>query len=280
MSRPGAATTPFQTVPLRQADQFFAEPTAADIAVLPHRPGDRYAAGFALSNRAIEAALRLRYSVFNVEMGEGLAESALTGLDRDEFDEQMAHLVLLEAASGLVVGTYRMQTVQHGLAHGGIYSAVEFDLGPLTPLYGQMVELGRACLAPAHRNSAAIFGLWMGIGAFMNLFNQRHLFGCCSITSRDPDDGWRALKTLREKDYLHATYRVSAQPAFSCGAPERERAKDLGPALPLPKLFRIYMRLGTRVISEPALDTRFGTVDFLVLLDATNITLSRLDVLK
>lgn len=280
MTRPGAATSPFQTVPLRAADQLHAATAPADIAVLPHRPGERYVAGFALSPRAIEATLRLRYSVFNLELGEGLAESASTGLDRDEFDGQMAHLVLLEQASGLVVGTYRMQTVQHGLSRGGIYSAAEFDLAPLTPLYGEMVELGRACLASAHRNSAAIFGLWLGIGAFMNLFDQRHVFGCCSITSRDPDDGWRALKTLREKEYLHPTYRVSAQPAFRCGAPEREYAKDLGPALPLPKLFRIYMRLGARVISEPALDTRFGTVDFLVLLDATNITLSRLDVLK
>ena len=279
MSKTGAATSPFSTEPLRGAEQVFTR-TAADIAVLPHRPDDRYIAGFALSARAIEAALRLRYAVFNLELGGGLPESAATGLDRDEFDQQMAHLVLLEHAKGAVVGTYRMQTFQHGLTHSGVYSAAEFDLAPLTPLCSEMVELGRACLAPAHRNSAAIFGLWLGIGAFMNLFGQRYLFGCCSITSRDPDDGWRALKTLREKEYLHPEYRVSATPEFSCGPPEREYATDLGPALALPKLFRIYMRLGTRVISEPALDTRFGTVDFLVLLDVANITLSRLDVLK
>jgi putative hemolysin len=35
----------------------------------------------------------------------------------------------------------------------------------------------------------------------------------------------------------------------------------------LPQLFETYLRFGGKACSEPALDRRFGTIDFLVLLD-------------
>ena len=68
-----------------------------------------------------------------------------------------------------------------------------------------------------------------------------------------------------------------ALPAFSCGAAEREFAPELGSALRLPKLFRTYVRLGARIISEPGIDREFGTVDFLILLDTLDITFSKLE---
>jgi putative hemolysin len=51
----------------------------------------------------------------------------------------------------------------------------------------------------------------------------------------------------------------------------------LGPALRIPKLFRIYLRLGAWVVSEPALDAEFGTIDFLILLDGESVTFSKLN---
>ena len=55
---------------------------------------------------------------------------------------------------------------------------------------------------------------------------------------------------------------------------------EVEPQYKLPKLFRTYIRLGTKVISEPAIDLEFGTVDFLVLQDGKKFTFSQLDVLK
>lgn len=251
-----------------------------DLLSLPDLVDDKYLVGFASSDRCVEEALRLRFQVFNVELDEGLVESAITGLDRDRFDAQMTHVCVLERATGRIVGTYRVQTARHALAHGGLYSAQEFDLTGFAPWLEQGVELGRACLAPEHRTLAALVKLWLGIGAFMNVYEQRYLFGCCSLTSRDPDDGWRALKTLRRQGALHREVFLPAMPGYSCGDRAREHAADLGEAIPLPKLFRTYLRLGVKVISEPALDRDFGTVDFLVLLDGYGVSLSQLDVLK
>ncbi len=251
-----------------------------DILELPSQPGDRYIAGFATSARSVEAAQRLRFEVFNLELDEGLASSVSTGLDRDEFDAQMTHLVLLDRESGRVVGTYRMQSTEQARRARGIYAAIEYELGVLEPHLDAAAELGRACLAADHRNFRAMIAMWLGIGVFMNAYNLRFVFGCCSLTTQDPDDGWRAMRVLREGKCLHPEILVRAKAHSSCGPPEREFAADLGPAIKLPKLFRTYLRLGSEVVSEPAIDRDFGTVDFLILLDGKKVALSRLDVLE
>lgn len=252
----------------------------ADFVFLPENRDSRYLVGFAISPRGAEKAFRLRYQVFNLELGEGLANSHATGLDRDIFDDQMAHLVLVERSSGEVVGTYRLQTVRHGLGHKGIYSAQEYDLASMEPYFDRAVECGRACIALGHRNFRTVYLLWAGIASFLNLYSQNFLFGCCSLTTIDPDDGWRAMKTIRGKSYLHPDLFLPARPEYSCGSPSREHSPSLGDAISLPKLFKAYMTLGAKVVSEPALDRHFKTVDFLVMLDAHRVHMSSLDLVK
>ncbi len=44
-------------------------------------------------------------------------------------------------------------------------------------------------------------------------------------------------------------------------------------------LLSASLRLGAKVLSEPAYDRRFGTIDFLVMLDAQGVGLSSLRVI-
>ena len=256
---------------VERADELLEKPTDVDFLRAPElRPHARYLVCYAASARAVEAAQRLRFETFNVELGEGLAESWQTGLDQDPFDAQMTHLVLLERGSQQVVGTYRLQTGAQAQAGIGFYSAQEFDLQPLTRLLPEAVEAGRACLHPEHRNPAAIMQLWQGIKAFLQLHGLRYLFGCCSITTSDPADGWTAMRELEARGWLHPELRCPPTTRHACGPDEATaRAK-------LPKLFRTYCKLGAVVVSDPALDAEFGTVDFLVLQDAAGVSLSSL----
>jgi putative hemolysin len=251
-----------------------------DVLLTPQGRERRYRVGYAASDKAVDLVQHLRYQVFNVELGEGLSASARDERDRDRFDAQMTHLVLLDAATGTIAGTYRMQTATQARAAQGLYCADYFDLEPLTPYFDQTVELGRACLNKEHRTLRAILTLWQGIGHFVQLFDQRYLVGCSSITTHDPDDGWRTMKSLRAQGYLHASMLLQPKPAVACGPAARELDPALGEALPLPKLFRTYLKLGARVISEPAIDRDFGTVDFLTFMDGREVTLSQLDVLN
>ena len=83
--------------------------STAGLPVAEHSSGS-YVSRFAHTEEDLVAIQRLRFEVFNVELHEGLDESFATGLDRDPFDATCHHLMVLEQASGAVVGTYRVQT--------------------------------------------------------------------------------------------------------------------------------------------------------------------------
>lgn len=275
---PSIGCASLRVAELRSADQLDLTHQPADILSLAGGAGSRYLVGVAASQRSIEAALALRYQVFYQELGEGLEACQGSGLDRDQFDEQMHHIVLIDQKADCVAGTYRVQCLAHAeRSKQGIYSAQLFDLAQLLPYCPNTMECGRACLSQQHRSVSALLRLWQGLGHYMNLFHQRYLFGCCSLTSTDPDDGWRALKTLRRKGAIHDSLWLGALSHCSCGPADRESEPGLA-SLSIPKLFKIYLRLGAKVISEPAIDREFGTVDFLVLLDTHTVRLSSLEI--
>src|SRR4051794_5313860 len=81
-----------------------------------------YRLRLAASPTDVQAALRLRFLVFNLELNEGLARAYETGYDTDEFDSVCEHLIVEHVASGQVVGTYRLQTGVTAMEHHGYYS--------------------------------------------------------------------------------------------------------------------------------------------------------------
>jgi putative hemolysin len=238
-----------------------------------------YLTGFAVSRRALEAALKLRYEVFNLELGEGLSSSEETGLDEDQFDSHMTQLILIDKETQTVVGTYRMQTMRQALASPvGSYSGQEYDLDPLRSYFDITTECGRACLAKEHRKMKALIQLWLGIGTFMNLYQQKYLFGCCSLSSTNPRDGWLAYKFLEQNGFMHPEMKLLAKSDYYCSRIKEKLREEEIAEFKLPKLFKIYLRLGASVISQPALDRNFKTIDFLVLLKASSVNMSSLGV--
>jgi len=235
----------------------------------------RYLARFAQTSQEIEAALRLRFEVFNLELGEGLASSYVTGQDRDEFDDSCHHLIVLDTHEERVVGTYRLQTSEIASTAAGFYSHREFDLSLLPKgVLENSVELGRACIAKDHRNTHVLFLLWKGIAAYVAHNQKRYLFGCCSLTSQDRCEGSRVFEYLKANSHLHEEFRVSPEAGLECvGSATPGESKLPWPAesrsfeVVLPKLFKIYLRFGAKVCGPPAIDREFKTIDFLVIFD-------------
>jgi putative hemolysin len=223
-----------------------------------------YRVGFARDAAELDAVLRLRFEVFNVELGEGLASSWETGRDEDEFDLFCHHLLVEEQATGKIVGTYRLQTLEMAEAGLGFYSATEYVMARVPrEILRQSLEVGRACIAREHRKRQVLYLLWKGLARYMAFNRKRYLFGCCSLTGQDPALGLRALDHLWQRGAIHPDLWISALPAYQClldGAVEPA-------AMELPQLFETYLRFGGKACSEPAVDRRFGTIDFLVLLD-------------
>ena len=133
-----------------------------------------------------EAACRLRFKVFNIELGEGLERSYETGIDTDHFDIFCEHLLVEDKTDGRVVGTYRMQSGSTAAMNLGYYSAQEFEFAPYEPLRGDILELGRASIDREHRTAEVFTLLWRGIAQYASDMGLRYLVGCSSLNSEGP----------------------------------------------------------------------------------------------
>jgi putative hemolysin len=230
-----------------------------------------YTVRFARNEAETDAALKLRFEVFNLELNEGLEASFITERDEDEFDKTCHHLIVLENASGRVVGTYRVRTLEMARSAFGFYSASEFAVEDLPyEVLAQSLETGRACIAREHRNSRVLFLLWKGLAMYMHANAKRYLFGCCSLPTQDCRAGMRAHGQLIAGGFLHENLRVAPRAGYVCRA-EDILNEDGGERVKLPKLFETYLRIGARVCGAPALDRQFKTIDFFVIVDVKNI---------
>jgi putative hemolysin len=236
----------------------------------------------------LRRAQQLRFEVFNLELGEGLAESYATGLDVDPFDEFCDHLIVEELGTSEIVGTYRLQTGQLAAANLGYYSEREFDFTPYEPFRCEMIELGRACVHADHRNFNLLHLLWRGIARYAVERNARMLIGCSSISSQDPTDAVAvyqqlqrylvspALRTNPRSEFVVAggddagwsgEWPHQAPPGSSAFAEATADKPSPATAGASSRLLRAYLAIGAKICGPPAIDREFGTIDFLTLLD-------------
>jgi putative hemolysin len=235
--------------------------TLESIRLLVSSPA-HYTTRLARNREEIRAAQALRFQVFNLELHEGLEQSYASGLDEDPFDAVCDHLIVEHQPSASIVGTYRLQTGQGAAAHLGYYCAQEFEFEVFEPLRSEMIELGRACVHPQHRNLIVLGLLWKGIADYARQHGGRHLFGCSSITTQDPGVGASAYAELCRKHLAEPRWRTRPHQAYECSL--RQLAAE---PVTLPKLLRAYLTLGAKICGPPALDPQFKTVDFLTWLD-------------
>ncbi len=222
-----------------------------------------YVLRFARDMVDLDMVCKLRFEIYNLEMGEGLEASYGTFRDVDPFDAQCHHLMVIHKSSGEMVGTYRIQTGAMALLRGGFYSAQEFDLTAFPREFtDRCVEVGRACIGRAHRNGRVLQLLWRGLARYLDWNGKRYLFGCCSLTSQDPAEGRALYRRLVDEDCLHPYLQASPLPGFECLA-----GTETSPSPRMPRLFEGYLNLGGLVCGEPALDRQFKTIDYLVVVD-------------
>lgn len=241
-----------------------------------HAEVGRYRLRLAETAEDREAACRLRFRVFNIELGEGLESSYETGLDSDQFDQICEHLLVEDKQQDnparKIVGTYRMQSGLTAARNLGYYSEQEFYFSPYEALRPGILELGRASIDREHRTPEVLTLLWRGIAQYANDMGLRYLVGCSSLTSRNPVEGWELYRQLEQ-------YRVSPEfetlptEAYVCPTEPAERdaqpsaSQESNEGVKVPRLLKTYLAIGARIAAPPAWDRAFGTIDFLTLLD-------------
>ncbi|MFF8268278.1 GNAT family N-acetyltransferase [Streptomyces sp. NPDC016562] len=238
-------------------------PTAP--AVAPTRgsapaPGPRYAVRIARDEAEVRAAQRLRHQVFAGELGARL-DGPEPGLDADAFDAYCDHLLVVDEETGQVVGTYRLLPPERAAVAGRLYSEAEFDLSALAPIRPDLVEVGRSCVHPDHRNGAVIALIWAGLTHYMDRSGHNWLAGCCSVPLAD--GGVLAAAT---RDAVLTRHLAPEEYRVTPHLPWNPEGITFPHRTELPPLLRGYLRLGAWVCGEPALDPAFGCADLYVLL--------------
>lgn len=234
-------------------------------------PSHKYTVRIAQNRKEIEEALKLRFNVFNIELGEGLESSYEKEMDEDIYDVQCHHLIVIENNSSKVIGTYRMQDNAMAKSGNGFYTQSEFDLTKFpADLLNNVVELGRACIHLDHRSGRVLYLLWRGLAKYLEIAKKRYLFGCCSITSQNPIEGHIVNNFLKDHDHIHPIYSIPVLKEYECGPSNTINIDSAN--VKLPQLFRLYIDVGVKVCGGPALDKTFKTIDYLILLDKESIS--------
>ncbi|MFD0374617.1 GNAT family N-acetyltransferase [Streptomyces sp. NPDC059525] len=236
-------------------------PSAAPTAPSVPSATPRYTVRLARDEDEVRAAQRLRHQVFAGELGARL-DGPEPGLDSDAFDAYCDHLLVLDEETGQVVGTYRLLPPERAAVAGRLYSEGEFDLSALAPIRPDLVEVGRSCVHPDHRNGAVIALIWAGLARYMERTGHNWLAGCCSIPLADGGVLAAATReTVLARNLAPQEYRVTPHLPWN-----PDGVTLPGTRLELPPLLRGYIRLGAWVCGEPALDAEFGCADLYVLL--------------
>ena len=240
------------------------------VAPAAHAPGAAASIDVSWASHLDEVreAQRLRFDIFATEMGARLPQT-LPGHDVDLFDDFCEHLLVRDAVSRRVIGTYRVLTPAQAKRVGSTYSDTEFDLTRLRQVRDRMVELGRSCVHRDHRHGGVIMALWGALAEFMVRNQLDTMIGCASIPMQHEGPhgmvggGHAAASIWRQVRETHlAPIDCHVRPRLPLPIEQLDDTLDVEP----PALIKGYLRLGAKVLGPPAWDPDFNTADLPMML--------------
>jgi putative hemolysin len=225
----------------------------------------------------IEAAQRLRYQIFYQEMAaQPSAEQRAALRDFDDYDTVCDHLLVIDhnlPEDDAVVGTYRLIRREMAARRGSFYSSSEFDVSRIIDYPGEILELGRACVALPYRGRG-INLLFRGISNYVSRYSIEVMFGCASLPGVDPDSIALPLSYLY---YYHLAPPALRVVAVSDRYVEMRRvaSHEIDPAsamVEMPPLLKAYLRLGGFIGDGAVIDSQFHTTDVCIIVKTDMIT--------
>lgn len=246
-----------------------------DAILIPATDTGRYSVVISTDPADIEAAQRLRYQTFAEEMGATLPQAvrgSLTGqmIDVDQFDPYSDHLLAKDAATGQVVGCYRLLPPDGAEAAGGIFADTIFDIGGVNELRSSLVELGRASVHADHRNGAVMGLLWAGILRYQEITGHEWGVGCLSVRMEGGGSRGALVRGVRDTAFrvrpAPPQYRVTPRNPVRVNGLSLDELPDPG-RVRVPPMVQGSLRVGGMICGEPSYDPDFDMADFVVLIN-------------
>ncbi len=221
------------------------------------------------SKRELWQVMTLRYEVFHREF---MNKRLPYGIDRDRYDLNADHLVIVDNRINKIVGTYRLISSE---TTDDFYSKTEFSISDLLSRKGRKVELSRACIHRDYRNGATITMLWRGIMEYLTASEASWLFGMGSVKTVDPDQAAAVYKCFADDGSVDESFNISANRDFRISDfSERLSRANATPEFRemMPSLLKSYIRAGAVLAGDPAIDREFNCTDFFVILETDRMS--------
>jgi putative hemolysin len=220
----------------------------------------------------LDEVFSLRYDVFLA----GKELHSETMLDVDEFDQYADHLIV--RVGGRIVATYRVIPSERVLEAGlGLYASHEFDVTPLIERLDpkSMIELGRSCVHPAHRNGAIPKLLWSALAKYMMSRGKTEAVGCVSVFNCSHEEAqamvgyfretgaWTSMAQCSSKNFIPSQFN-SPDSIIDGNSESNRHFEHSHLKARVPPLLRSYLMLGAKIFGGPAYDPHFHCHDFLM----------------
>jgi len=236
--------------------------------VLSDINSNRYTIKIADTDEYVESALKLRYEIFKEELDRKFEFKG--AIDKDEYDDQSHHLIVLENETDSVVGTYRLQTYEQALNGNGFVSEKRFHLEQFSEeILKNSVEVGRACIRKEHRSGRVLFMLWKGFAGYLTHFEKRYLFGYSALETGSPAVASNTYQHLKERGFLHPEHKIDVKENYRVKTYSQEYNSD---EVSIPPLLQNYLDVGCFICGEPSFSKTSAIAHFLILLDIENIS--------
>jgi len=111
--------------------------------------------------------------------------------------------------------------------------------------------------------------LWKGILCYALSTGTRYLVGCSSLTSQDFAQGCALYQRIQSDHLAPLELRTLPRPAHRIADTRCEQAEVV-----VPRLLRTYLELSAWICGPPAIDREFKAIDFLTLLDLSEVPIA------
>jgi len=199
----------------------------------------------------------------------------------DRFDAAATHMLVVDSTTGQGVATFRLTMLHRGAVLTS-YSAQYYDLTSLITFDGTMLEMGRFCIHPDHRDPDIARIAWAALTGYVDTHGVALLFGCSSFAGTEPATYRDTFGMLKTRYLAPQNWR----PAKMVGevydfATEISGKIDLkrGQAA-MPPLLRTYLMMGGWVSDHAVVDRVMNTLHVFTGLEIARIPPARKKLLR
>ena len=226
------------------------------------------------TRREIDDALRLRWMVFEEELGYLGARPSPREVDGFDLMETTIHVVAY--ADGVAVGTGRLLLPNPEVARArgegiGLDLEGRYDLGSLAAPGVSPAEVTRVCVVRAFRGAGVVEALIARMHCESARRGVTHWVAAANTQTDAAEDAALVVQVAAARGLVSSRYRLTPRPPstppstppatptarlYDAEAWRRAAAGDLG-GLPLPGPIAAFTRLGARICGPAVYDARF-----------------------